>query len=144
MIVTGTVYKITGNYVHIKTPRPTACENCSNYALCSGKDVKMQVLNTVSAKIGDSVEVSVNEDNRIIYIMSYLFLLPIAVIFAGYGLYTISPFALLILIPIIFFYFFGLYYINKKFNFKAETIRIIDSSETECIQCENKSKLKDC
>ena len=80
MIVKGKVYKLSGNYAHVETPRPKACESCSNYSLCSGKDVDMKVLNNIGANIGDIVEIEVSEDQRAIYIMAYLFLIPVAMI----------------------------------------------------------------
>ena len=132
MIVKGNVYKISGNYAHIKTPRPKACESCSNYAICSGKDVDMKVLNKIGAKIGDTVEVEISEDARAIYIMAYIFLIPVALIFIGYGLYSISPLCLLILIPMIAAYCIGLYLLNKKFNLKSEIIRISEDDSLEC------------
>lgn len=132
MIVKGNVYKISGNYAHVKTPRPKACESCSNYALCSGKDVDMKVLNNIGAKIGDTVEIEVSEDQRAIYIMAYIFLLPVAMIFIGYGLYTIAPLCLLALIPMVAAYALGLHLLNKKFKLKSEIIRITDEDITEC------------
>ena len=132
MTVNGIVYKLNGNYAHVKTPRPQACESCSNYSMCKGKDVDMKVLNSVGAQIGDHVEVDVCEDQRAIYIMAYLFLVPVALIFIGYGLYTVSTALLFLLIPIITAYFAGLYAINKKFKLKSEIIRISDHSEIEC------------
>ena len=132
MIVKGNVYKISGNYAHVKTPRPKACESCSNYAICSGKDVDMKVLNSIGAKIGDTVEVEISEDKRVMYIMAYIFLIPIALIFIGYGLYTISVFGLLALIPMIAAYIIGLYLLNKKFNLKSEIIRITEEDSVEC------------
>ncbi|MBQ7014537.1 MAG: SoxR reducing system RseC family protein [Clostridia bacterium] len=132
MIVKGNVYKISGNYAHVKTPRPKACESCSNYAICSGKDVDMKVLNSIGAKIGDTVEVEISEDKRVMYIMAYIFLIPIALIFIGYGLYTISVLGLLALMPMIAAYIIGLYLLNKKFNLKSEIIRITDDDSVEC------------
>ena len=132
MVVKGNVYKISGNYAHVKTPRPKACESCSNYAICSGKDVDMKVLNNIGAKIGDNVEVEISEDQRAIYIMAYIFLVPVALIFLGYWLYTISTLCLLALIPLIAAYTICLYVINKKFKLKSEIIRITDSDSIEC------------
>ncbi len=132
MIVKGNVYKLSGNYAHVKTPRPKACESCSNYAICSGKDVDMKVLNSIGAKIGDTVEIEVSEDQRAIYIMAYIFLIPVALIFIGYGLYTISPYGLLALIPMIAAYALGLHLLNKKFKLKSEIIRITDDDSIEC------------
>ncbi len=132
MIVKGNVYKISGNYAHVKTPRPKACESCSNYAICSGKDVDMKVLNSIGAKIGDTVEVEISEDKRVMYIMAYIFLIPIALIFIGYGLYTISVLGLLALMPMIAAYIIGLYLLNKKFNLKSEIIRITEDDSVEC------------
>lgn len=132
MIVKGNVYKLSGNYAHVKTPRPKACESCSNYAICSGKDVDMKVLNSINAKIGDTVEIEVSEDQRAIYIMAYIFLIPVALIFIGYGLYTIDPLCLLALIPMIAAYAIGLHMLNKKFKLKSEIIRITDDDSIEC------------
>lgn len=132
MIVKGNVYKLSGNYAHVRTPRPKACESCSNYALCSGKDVDMKVLNPIGAKLGDTVEIEVSEDQRAIYIMAYIFLIPVAMIFIGYGLYTLAPLCLLALIPMVAAYAIGLYLLNKKFKLKSEIIRIIDDSSVEC------------
>ncbi|MBQ2881034.1 MAG: SoxR reducing system RseC family protein [Clostridia bacterium] len=132
MIVKGNVYKLSGNYAHVKTPRPKACESCSNYSICSGKDVDMKVLNTIGAKIGDTVEVEISEDQRAIYIMAYIFLIPVALIFIGYGLYTISALCLFALIPMIVAYAIGLYLLNKKFKLKSEIIQITEDSAPEC------------
>ena len=134
MVVKGNVYKISGNYAHVKTPRPKACESCSNYAICSGKDVDMKVLNNIGAKIGDNVEVEISEDQRAIYIMAYIFLVPVALIFIGYWLYTISTLCLLALIPLSAAYAICLYVINKKFKLKSEIIRITDC-DSESIEC---------
>ncbi len=132
MIVKGKVYKLSGNYAHVETPRPKACESCSNYSLCSGKDVDMKVLNNIGANIGDIVEIEVSEDQRAIYIMAYLFLIPVAMIFIGYGLYTVSKLLLLALIPMIVAYAIGLHILNKKFKLKSEIIRITDDDSIEC------------
>ena len=132
MIVKGNVYKLSGNYAHVKTPRPKACESCSNYSICSGKDVDMKVLNNLGAKIGDTVEVEISEDQRAIYIMAYIFMIPVALIFIGYGLYTISTLCLLTLIPMIAAYAIGLYMLNKKFKLKSEIIRITEDDSVKC------------
>ena len=132
MIVKGNVYKLSGSYAHVRTPRPKACESCSNYAICSGKDVDMKVLNSIGAKFGDNVEIEVSEDQRARYIKAYIFLIPVALIFIGYGLYTLSPVSLLAMIPMIAAYVFGLYLLNKKFKLKSEIIRITDDSSVEC------------
>lgn len=137
MIVKGTVYKISGNYAGVKTPRPQACESCSNYAICSEKDVDMRVFNGIGAKIGDTVEIEVSEDQRAIYIMAYIFLIPVALIFIGYWLYTISPLLLLSLIPMLAAYGIGLNIMNKKFKLKSEIIRITE--DTPPLVC-NKQK----
>ena len=132
MTVKGTIYKLSGNYAHVKTPRPKACESCSNYAICSGKDVDMKVLNSIGAKIGDTVEIEVSEDLRAIYIMAYIFLIPVAIIFIGYGLYMLNKWFLFALIPLVSAYAFGLNLLNKKFKLKSEIIRITEDDSVEC------------
>lgn len=141
MTVTGIVYKLSGNYAQIKTPRPQACESCSNYSLCKGKDVDMKVFNSIGAKIGDHVEVDVCEDQRAIYIMAYLFLVPVALIFVGYALFTILVMLLFLLIPIVSAYFAGLYALNKRFKLKSEIIRITDPTELDCTTAIQKNKI---
>lgn len=134
MIVKGTVYKISGSYANVKTPRPQSCESCSNYAICSGKDVDMKVFNGIGAKIGDTVEVEVSEDQRAIYIMAYIFLIPVALIFIGYWFYTLNNILLLGLVPMIAAYGIGLNFMNKKFKLKSEIIRITEESIIDCKQ----------
>lgn len=57
MTVVGTVEKIKGNTVVVRTKRPASCEHCPTASVCNKKEIRMNIPNTVDAKIGDTVRV---------------------------------------------------------------------------------------
>lgn len=138
MIVKGTVYKINGNYAQIKTPRPQSCESCSNYSLCKGRDVDMRVLNPVNAALGDTVEVEVSEDAKVMWLMAYIFMTPVAILFVSYFFYTLSPLLALLAVPLCAGYFLILRKLNRTFRLRSQITRIMRPEESLCAKDEEK------
>ena len=80
----GIVEKIHKNNATIKVMRSSACKHCSSKDACnvSDKNVLIEVKNSLNAKEGDQVEVSVPEGTFIkLSLMVYMF--PIFALLAG-------------------------------------------------------------
>ena len=73
MTVVGTVEKIKGNTVVVRTKRPASCEHCPTASVCNKKEIRMNVPNTVDAKIGDTVRVYIENDGSALGVLAYMF-----------------------------------------------------------------------
>ena len=72
MTVVGTVEKIKGNTVVVRTKRPASCEHCPTASVCNKKEIRMNVPNTVGAKIGDTVRVYIENDGSALWRICFL------------------------------------------------------------------------
>ena len=89
MTVVGTVEKIKGNTVVVRTKRPASCEHCPTASVCNKKEIRMNVPNTVDAKIGDTVRVYIENDGSALGVLAYMFLTPLLILAAGYALFLL-------------------------------------------------------
>ena len=131
MLTEGFVYKKKGGMAYVKCARPESCEHCENSVICNKQESELRAYDPVGVSEGDYVEVETREDAKSILVISYIFLIPVAVLFASYWLYTVNP--LLALIGVVKFaaYFIGLKIIDKKFDPRVKITRVIESSSGE-------------
>jgi len=131
MTVIGTVYKIKKGAAIVRCARPESCSHCENSAICEKKNTELHAYDTLGAKEGDIVEVETREDGKNMLVVSYIFLVPIIIIFFSYFLYTIN--AKLTFSAILFAaaYFIGLKILNKKYDPQVKITRIIEHKTEE-------------
>lgn len=99
MKTVATVVAVKGRLATVETVRLSACEGCHKKAdggecsVCSllGGEQKMraEALNPCHAGVGDTVSVE-SETGKLLRYAALLFLLPIALCFAGYGLSSLA------------------------------------------------------
>ena len=123
MLTEGIVYKKKGSMAHIKCARPQSCEHCENSAICSKNESE-----------GDLVEVETREDAKSVLVISYIFLVPVAILFVTYGLFVINPYLALAGAVLFAAYFAGLKILDKKFDPKVKIVRIIEKTKNEIRQ----------
>ncbi len=131
MTVTGKIYKIKDGITYVRTKRPEGCAHCENASVCGTHMTEIRAVNTVSANVGDTVRVTVEESNKTYLLLVYVFLLPVIIFFASYLLYKASPFLLVISFAATAAYFFGLKYLDKKVSASA-VIAVITNEDTRC------------
>ncbi len=122
MKITGQVIRIKDRFAYVRTARPESCEHCANAGICNKKDVEICAYNDIGAEKGNFVTVETNEDRTAPLILSYLFLTPIAILFASYFLYTIYPWLALVAIPFTAVYYIVLRKINKNHPVRARIV----------------------
>ena len=110
MTVVGTVEKIKGNTVVVRTKRPASCEHCPN---------------TVDAKIGDTVRVYIENDGSALGVLAYMFLTPLLILAAGYALFLLHRWLVIFAIALLIPYYIGLRFFNKFFGTKAYISEIL-------------------
>lgn len=119
MTVVGTVEKIKGNTVVVRTKRPASCEHCPTASVCNKKEIRMNIPNTVGAKIGDTVRVYIENDGSALGVLAYMFLTPLLILAAGYALFLLHRWLVLFAIALLIPYYIGLRFFNKSFGTKA-------------------------
>ena len=90
MTVTGTVIKVKGKTVTVKTSRPTSCEHCPTASVCNKKETRLNVLNTVGASVGNTVRVRVENDNAALGVLAYTFLTPLLILAIAYIFFLLN------------------------------------------------------
>ena len=82
----GTVHRVAGTTCWVRTTRTEACESCSAregcHALGGGKEVEIQVQNTLSASVGDLVELSIS-DSAFLKAVFVVYMVPVFFLMAG-------------------------------------------------------------
>ncbi len=122
MKTTGKIVKIKGKFAYIRSARPESCEHCANSGICNKKEVEICAYNDIEAQLGDYVTVETGEDRTAPLILSYLFLVPIAILFFSYFLYTLWPWLAFAAIPMVVAYYIVLRIINKNHPVRARII----------------------
>ena len=93
----ATVISVDGKFAIVETERTSACEGChtapdGGCSVCSmmGSDKKLsaRALNTVGAKVGDRVAVE-SHTARMLWYAVLVFLLPLFLALAGWGIATV-------------------------------------------------------
>lgn len=131
MLTEGIVYKKKGGMAQIKCARPKSCEHCENSAICSKNESELRAYDPFGVSEGDLVEVETREDAKSVLVISYIFLIPVAILFATYGLFVINPYLAIAGIALFAAYFFGLKILDKKFDPKVKIVRIIEKAKNE-------------
>ncbi|MBR5721048.1 MAG: SoxR reducing system RseC family protein [Clostridia bacterium] len=131
MITQGIVFKKKGETAHIKCARPKGCEHCENSAICSKKESEIRAFDPIGVSEGDTVEVETREDAKSILVLFYIFLTPVAILFAVYGLFVINPYLAIAGAVFAAAYFWGLKILDKKFDPKVKIVRIVEKAEDE-------------
>ncbi len=129
MRTTGKVVKIKGKFAYVRSARPESCEHCANSGICNKKEVEICAYNDIGATLGDYVTVETGEDNTAPLILSYLFLVPIAILFISYFLYTLWPWLAFAALPLTAVYYIILRKLNKNHPVRA---RIISPALESC------------
>ena len=122
MKITGCVVKTKEPFAYVLSSRPASCEHCANSGICNKKEVEICAYNDIGADVGDYVTVETNEDKTAPWILSYLFLTPIALLFLGYFLFTLSPWLTLASIPLLAGYYVILRKLNNSHPVRARII----------------------
>lgn len=126
MITQGIVYKIKGGMAHVRCARPESCDHCENSAICSKKETELRAYDSIGVSVGDLVEVETREDARSMLVISYIFLVPVAIIFLTYLLFELNKYLAFLGIFMFLAYLFGLKYMDKNFDPQVKIIRIIE------------------
>lgn len=122
MRIVGQVTKQKNSFVYVQAARPQSCEHCANAGICKKNQVEICAYNDIGATVGDFVTVETNEDKHAPWILSYLFLTPIAILFFAYFLYTLFPYLALLALPLLAGYYLILRRINDKHPVRARVI----------------------
>ena len=88
MTVCGKVIRKKEKTVLVKTQRPASCEGCANAGICNKKELEIEALNTLSANEGDWVKINLPEDRKALFLLGYIFLVPVGIILLSAWLYT--------------------------------------------------------
>ena len=91
MITEGIVYKKNGRTAFVRCSRPESCEHCENSAVCRKKETELRAYDPLDVSVGDRVEVETREDIKSMLVISYIFLVPVAIVFISYLLFMIRP-----------------------------------------------------
>lgn len=116
MTVCGEVTKIKNGMAYVSTPRPVSCEGCANSGACKKTDIEICAINELGAEVGDTVEVETDEKGIALWLMAFIFLVPVALLFIGVWFCSISPWLLLIIFGAVIAYFVFLILLNKKWT----------------------------
>lgn len=124
----GTVTDIQGEKVKVALIRGSGCKSCSLNGFCFSKNTAAEfILDTqIPLQVGDRVQLEISAASRILSSL-LIFLLPVLLLFGGYGIGTIFWGELLaILTGFIFFAlsFFIISMVDKRFG-KKLLVRIV-------------------
>lgn len=131
MTFVGTVEKIKGKTVVVRTKRPASCEHCPTSSVCNKKEIRMNVPNSVGAKVGNTVRVQVENDNSALGVLAYMFLTPLLIFALGYALYLIYGWLIVCAVVLLVPYYFGLRYFNRTFKTKSYILEILPDGYEE-------------
>ncbi len=131
MITEGIVYNKKGGMAQVKCARPKSCEHCENSAICTKNESELRAYDPLGGSVGDLVEVETREDAKSVLVILYIFLVPVAILFAAYGLFVINPYLALAGIAMFAAYFIGLKVLDKNFDPKVKIVRIIEKAKDE-------------
>jgi len=131
MLTEGIVYKIKGGMAHVKCARPESCDHCENSAICQKKETELRAYDPIGVSIGDLVEVETREDSKSMLVISYIFLVPVAIIFLTYLLFELYNLLALLGIIMSVAYLIGLKFLDKNFDPQVRIIRIIEKNNED-------------
>lgn len=114
MIVCGEVTKIKNGMAYVSTPRPVSCEGCAASGACKKTEIEICAVNDIGADVGDKVDVESDEKGIALWLMAFIFLIPVILLFVGVWLCSVSPWLLLIILAAIIGYLIFLVVLNKK------------------------------
>ncbi len=134
MTVSGRVVRIKDGTALVKVQRPQGCEHCENVSFCKEKQTEIMAKDTLGVKVGDTVSVTIPKSPLTWLSLLYTFLVPVAIIFAAYGLFLLSPYTLILTACLITGYYLGLRKLEKKVS-GAEITSFITESENSCRCC---------
>lgn len=130
MQMTGTVRKIQGDCAYVVVKRQSACgENCGNCSGCKDKSNEILAKNTVDAKAGDSVLVSM-ETKKVLMAAFLFYMVPLILFFGLYAVLWVLDFSeticlILGVVSALFFYILLYFYDKKnKSEYQHEIIKI--------------------
>ncbi len=126
MKVCGEVIKIKNGLAYVRTARPSSCEGCANAGLCSKESVELTAINEVGADVGDRVEIDADDSRSAIWIIAYIFLIPIVILFIGTFLFSLFPWLSLICVPLLCIYFVGLRRMNASWKPTNRIVTIME------------------
>jgi len=131
MKAAGTVVKMKkgAKTAFVNICRPDSCIGCANAGICQKKDVDILAVNEIGAKEGDRVEIDTRNDLMSVGMLCYIFLVPVAILFIGIGLFYVLPWLTLACIPLIAAYVVILKIAEKRFKPKAVIIKIKEDEE---------------
>jgi len=128
MIINGTVVKSADKIAYVKIQRQKECEDCVNKHDCMKNDFEMRALNTIGAKSGDIVELEKTDDNKSIFLIGYIFMVPIIILFTAIFISYINIIlAVIIGVSAVIAWLVILLKLNKTYKTKTSIISIIDS-----------------
>ena len=82
----GVIIKVSGATAVLRTRQKTSCESCSERKHChtsgNAKEMEVEALNTVNAKVGDRVVVSF-DSGRLYLLAFFLYVFPIILMIIG-------------------------------------------------------------
>ena len=130
MTCEGVVCDITENKTYVYIPRTSACGgNCASCSACTEVKNKIEVINTIGAKKGDRVTVSMPTYKVMGYAFSVYLLPVILTIFfvtMSDAYFKSAILDALVALLCIILWLFMVRILNKKAKFKNEIINIID------------------
>lgn len=130
MTCEGIVCDITENKTYVYIPRTSACGgNCASCSACTEVKNKIEVINTIGAKKGDRVTVSMPTYKVMGYAFSVYLLPVILTIFfvtMSDAYFKSAILDVLVALLCIILWIFMVRILNKKAKFKNEIINIID------------------
>ena len=129
MLTEGIVYKIKGGMAHVRCARPESCDHCENSAICSKKETELRAYDPIGVSVGDLVEVETREDARSMLVISYIFLVPVAIIFLSYFLFELYKYLAFAGIVMFVAYLIGLKTIDKRFDPQVRIVRIVEKNK---------------
>jgi sigma-E factor negative regulatory protein RseC len=82
----GIITKVNQSTALVRTARSSACESCSERGACTtlggGRQMEVEVLNPLNAKVGDTVVISF-KTSRLLGLSFFLYVFPIIAMIAG-------------------------------------------------------------
>ncbi len=82
----GIIIKVDGNKAWVKTTKTEACEHCSSKDSCDtlggGKEMNVEAINVVNAKIDDNVVISF-KTSTLLKVTFFVYMFPILSLLAG-------------------------------------------------------------
>lgn len=138
MTFIGEIVRTERDLAYVKTFRPESCQHCSQKNLCR-KELQVCAVNEIGAEPGDLVTVEISEDQRVLAVFSYIFLVPLLILFLCCALYTVFSWLALAGIPLLCFYYLVLRRIDRKTKIQARIVSAAASPDA-FVLCDDKLK----